>query len=80
MIGAATAVSNNLYKSLGFKVWVYPVVVIWSWFPAGVYWDGDVAYVAGEQVADWIAGRPADLLTAEKQAAVKAWLKELPKA
>lgn len=63
--------------------------VIWGHFAQGAYWDtsnswpdgeGAVAYVDGERIADWLADRPLDLVDPTKRAAVKAWLKSLPRA
>ncbi len=89
MSAAARAVKRELDAAVGFPVAVYSVVVIWGHFAQGAYWDtsssrpdgeGAVAYVDGERIADWLAHRPMDLVDPTKRAAVKAWLKSLPRA
>jgi hypothetical protein len=80
MSAAAKALARDIESAVGFPVHVYPIVVIWSSFPAGEYWEGDVAYVDGERIADWIARRPHDVLQSEKRTALKSWLKAQPAA
>src|SRR5215211_3434920 len=58
MTYAARALKRELDKAVGFPVAVYPVVVIWGLFAAGSQWDGAVAYVDGDKLADWLEGRP----------------------
>ncbi len=59
---------------------VYPVVVIWGHFAAGAHWGSEVAYVDGEQLADWLSSRPVDLRDDRKRQAVCDWLSGLPQA
>lgn len=80
MSRAAGALKRDLDAAVGFPVAVYPVVVIWGHFAAGEQWDGGVAYVDGDGIASWLAGRPADLRDDRKRQAVQAWLRALPRA
>jgi hypothetical protein len=57
MSRAGRALKRDLDKAVGFPVAVYPVVV-WGHFAATVQWDGEVAYVDGDALADWLAERP----------------------
>jgi hypothetical protein len=77
---AAGALKHDLDAAVGFPVAVYPVVVVWGHFAAGAQWDGNVAYVDGDQIADWLASRPADLRDDRKRQAVQTWLCALPRA
>jgi hypothetical protein len=80
MIAASKALKRHLDASVDFPVAVYPVVVIWGHFDAGEQWDGGVAYVDGEKIADWLRARPADLRDEGKRAKVRDWLRALPRA
>lgn len=80
MAAAARALKRDLDTAVGFPVAVYPVVVIWGHFAAGVQWDGTVAYVDGEKLAEWLSERPVDLLDERKRKAVHEWLRALPRA
>ena len=80
MTRAARALKRNLDAAVGFPVAVYPVVVIWGHFAAGDQWDGRVAYVDGDRIAEWLAARPVDLLDERKRQAVRGWLNGLPRA
>jgi hypothetical protein len=77
---AAASLKRDLDRSVGFPVAVYPVVVLWAHFSAGERWDGTVAYVDGDKIADWLLRRPADLHDEHKREAVRAWLQALPRA
>jgi hypothetical protein len=66
--------------AVGFPVAVYPVVVIWGHFDAGVQWDGNVACVDGDKIAEWLASRPVDLREERKRQAVQDWIRALPAA
>jgi hypothetical protein len=77
---AAKALKRDLDAAVGFPVAVYPVIVIWGHFAAVAQWDGTVAYVAGEQIADWLTERPVDLRDERKRQAVRDWLGALPEA
>jgi hypothetical protein len=77
---AAKTLKRDLDAAVGFPVAVYPVIVIWGHFAAGSQWDGTVAYVAGEQIASWLAKRPVDLRDERKRQAVRDWLRALPNA
>ena len=54
--------------------------MIWGHFDAGQQWDGTVAYVDGDKIADWLQSRPPDLRDDRKQRAVREWLRGLPQA
>lgn len=56
------------------------MIVIWGHFAAEAQWDGQVAYVAGEQIAGWLAKRPVDLRDEGKRRTVRDWLGALPNA
>jgi hypothetical protein len=77
---AAKTLKRDLDAAVGFPVAVYPVVVIWGHFATGAEWDGQVAYVDGEQIAAWLAKRPVDLRDERKRQSVRDWLSALPKA
>lgn len=59
--GASAGNKEALEKLTGIRTWVQPVVVIWAPFEQGCEVSGGVAYVAGEQVADWLREQPARL-------------------
>ena len=80
MTRAAKALKRDLDAAVGFPVAVYPVIVIWGHFAAEAQWDGTVAYVAGEQIADCLTERPVDLRDELKREVVRHWLRSLPKA
>lgn len=80
MAAAANSLKRDLHAAVGFPVAVYPVVVIWGHFDAGQQWDGNVAYVDGDKIADWLQSRPPDLRDERKQHAVREWLRALPQA
>jgi hypothetical protein len=80
MSGAARVLKRDLDAAVGFPVAVYPVVVIWGHFAASAQWDRNVAYVDGEKLASWLAERPVDLRDERKRAAVRQWLRALPRA
>jgi hypothetical protein len=77
---SAAALKRDLDRAVGFPVAVYGIVVIWGHFAAGSQWDGNVAYVDGDLIADWLRERPADLRDHEKRQAVHRWLRKLPRA
>lgn len=80
MTRGAHALEQDLDRALGFPVAVYPVVVVWGHFDAGVQWAGGVAYVDGDELADWLLTRPSDIRDSRKQQAVRDWLAALPSA
>ena len=80
MRNAARALERDMDDALGFPVAVYPVVVIWGHFAAGVQHAGGVTYVDGENLADWLRSRPADLRDERKREMVREWLRSLPRA
>jgi hypothetical protein len=80
MSKAARYLEHDLGTAVGFPVAVYPVVVIWGYFEAGSAWAGNVAYVGGEQIADWLSSRPVDIRDARKREAIFKWLASLPRA
>ena len=80
MLKAARALERDIDPAVGFPVAVYPVVVIWGHFEAGVQYEGDVAYVDGDQLADWLRLRPIDLHDERMREIVREWLGALPRA
>jgi hypothetical protein len=80
MTKAAKALKRDIDSGIGFPVAVYPVVVIWGHFEAGVQWAGSVAYVDGDKLGDWLATRPTDIRDEGKRQAVQEWLAALPRA
>jgi hypothetical protein len=80
MAKAAQALKRDVDSAVGFPVAVYPVVVIWGYFDAGVQWAGSVAYVDGDKLAEWLGTRPTDIRDDRKQQAVRDWLAALPSA
>jgi Nuclease-related domain len=80
MRNAACGVEREIDNALGFPVAVYPVVVIWGHFAAGVQHAAGVTYVDGEKLADWLRSRPADLRDQRKREMVRDWLRSLPRA
>jgi hypothetical protein len=80
MSKATWSLKQDLDAAVGFPVAVYPVVVVWGNFDAGSDWAGEVAYVAGEQIAEWLRSRPVDIHDEKKREAIFAWLDSLPRA
>jgi hypothetical protein len=80
MRNAASTLERDIDEALGFPVAVYPVVVIWGHFSAGVQHSSGVTYVDGEKLADWLRSRPADLRDQRKREKVRDWLRSLPRA
>jgi hypothetical protein len=76
----AQSLQFELDRALGFPVHVYPVVVVWGRFDARQAWVGDVAFVRGDALVEWILSRPTDLLTAEKREQVAVAVLALPRA
>jgi hypothetical protein len=56
--GQAKELSARLRRETGRRAWVTAVVVIWGHFPAGRVKHENVVYIAGEQIAPWLASRP----------------------
>jgi hypothetical protein len=61
MRGAAVALRKRLHATTGLDERVTAVVVIWGTFPQGFVQDDQVTYVAGEQLAEWLASQHARL-------------------
>jgi Nuclease-related domain len=80
MRNAARPLERDIDDALGFPVAVYPVVVIWGHFAAGVQHAGGVTYVDGEKLEEWLRSRPADLHDERKREMVREWLDSLPRA
>ena len=76
----ATTLKRTIERTVGFPVHVYPVVVIWGDYAAGHEFVGDVSVIRGDRLVAWLRDRPADLLTKEKQNAVKQAVRRLPHA
>jgi hypothetical protein len=71
---------REIEDALGFPVAVNPVIVVWGRFPEQQAWLGNVAVVHGERIAQWIEGRPADILKPKARQAVADWVKQQPRA
>jgi hypothetical protein len=56
--GQAMELSARLRRETGRRVWVTAVVVVWGHFPAGRVEHENVVYIAGDQIATWLASRP----------------------
>jgi hypothetical protein len=76
----ARSLKAELDRRLTFPVHVYPVVVLWGGFEAEQQYVGDVMFVRGDRLVDWIASRSADLLTEEKRTRVAEAISGLPRA
>lgn len=81
MNAATRALKRDLDAAVGFPVAVYGAYVFWGGtFLAGEQWDGNVVYIDGDRLAEWLASRPVDLHDERKQRAVREWLAALPRA
>ncbi len=73
---------RTLYASLkaatGRRIYVHPVVVLWGSFDAGVQHVRKVAYVDGNQLAEWLRKQPQELDAQGREAALR-WLREYRK-
>lgn len=58
---AAARLSNELWRRSGRRVWVEPVVVVWSDFPASVHNESGCTFIHGPRLASWLEARPARL-------------------
>jgi Nuclease-related domain len=56
--GQASELSARLRRETGRRVWVTAIVVIWGHFPSGQIESENVAYIDGDQLANWLASRP----------------------
>lgn len=70
---SASQLSAEIRAATGERVWVYPVVVLWGLFEAGVVEVGGVTYIDGERLASWLAERPSTL-DAHRREVVASWL------
>lgn len=57
-LARAAALSEELARRTGHRVWVQAVVVLWSGFQDGVHEDGRCAFVHGPRLRRWLEGRP----------------------
>lgn len=76
----ARAVKRAVDDAAGFPVAVYPVLVVWGACERTQEYIGDVALVEGDVVAEFLRGRPVDLLSREKRDAVAVAVRTLPRA
>jgi hypothetical protein len=76
----ARFLERKLGKELGFGVAVYPVIVLWGEFDLEEHWIGNVFVLNGHVIADWIRGRPRDLVNDEKRRAVADYVRAMPRA
>jgi hypothetical protein len=58
---AAARLSQDLGRRSEQRVWVEPVVVVWSDFPAVIHAEGGCTFIHGSHVVDWLQSRPARL-------------------
>ncbi len=59
--GASLALRESLLERSGPCPWVQAVVAIWGDFADGSTEVGNVAYVAGDRLVEWLKSRPATL-------------------
>ena len=79
VVAQAHELARKAHGDLGFRVKVYPVIVVWGHFDEQQAWLGEIAVVHGNRVADWLAERPVDLLRSDKRQAVSNWVATLPR-
>jgi hypothetical protein len=58
---AAKRLSGQLREGSGRRIWVQPVVVIWSEFPQGQTKDNGVVFIHGTLLYEWLASCPTGL-------------------
>ena len=80
----ASALRWELINALGWRVHVYPVVVLWAGFEDGIAWakaDGiDVAIVRGDKLGEFIAERKADIPDQAKRQQLRQYVASMPSA
>ena len=59
--GSAARLSRELRRRSDRRVWVEPVVLVWSAFPASVHTESGCTFIHGSQVVEWLQNRPARL-------------------
>jgi hypothetical protein len=67
-------------ERLGFSVHVNPVVALWGRFDDEQVFIGEVCFVRGDRLTDWVRSRPTDLPNVDRRAAVARAVAELPRA
>jgi Nuclease-related domain len=72
----AKAAAAQLWRQLGRRAWVEPVVVVWCEFPAGVESVDGCTFIHGSQVAAWLEKQPARL-TDDTLGALRAGVEKL---
>jgi hypothetical protein len=73
MRNASKKLSHDIHAETGERAWVYPVVVLWGQFAAGVVEVDGVTYVHGSKLREWLQERPASL-SPQRRRAVMSWL------
>jgi len=58
---AAARLSHDLGLRSERRVWVEPIVVVWSNFPAVIHAESGCTFIHGSHVVDWLQSRPARL-------------------
>jgi hypothetical protein len=76
----ARGLKSELSRLADTSVHVYPVIVVWGEFPPERAVVGDVTVVHGAALVNWIEGRQADLLNADRRDRVVAAAAQLPAA
>jgi hypothetical protein len=57
MRGASAEVSELIEAATGVRVWIQPVVVLWTRFPQQVFQEGGVFFIQGNELALWLRER-----------------------
>jgi hypothetical protein len=56
--GSAVGLRKRIINQVGTCPWVQAVVAIWGDFPQGLHSEGNVSYIAAEQLANWLSEQP----------------------
>jgi hypothetical protein len=76
-VSAALQIRQRIVANGPKPGWVNAVVVFWGDFPQGMVEQGNVTYLAGDQLVEWLRSRPAKLngLEIDRIAAVIATMR-----
>jgi hypothetical protein len=75
MRGRAVRLQEDLGAERGVR-FVYPVVVFWSPFEAGLVQSGNIVFLHGGRLASWLEAQPA-VMSAERVAEIAACVKHV---